>query len=142
MIPLQAAQFFTKIRLILFLIVAAAAALAGYAIAQNHYEPKIAAANEKIGALQTANEGLTAAVLKQSNAIEKMRANAEARKTAAENAQKEAQKAAQKLETRAQTILKTNPPTGLNQCESARIAFDEELNFERRTNQNQTKNTE
>jgi hypothetical protein len=122
-------------RLIGLLVMAAAligfGAWGGYTLARDHYEPKLATANEQIGSLTTANTALKSSVDHQNAAVIALQAEATKREQVATAAVQQAHKVAVKSQTRAQAVLLLKPPTGVNQCAAAQSAFDAELKDER-----------
>lgn len=121
---------------ILAVLVAVAAligfgAWGGYTLARDHYEPKLATANEQIGSLTTANTALKSSVERQNAAVTALQAEATKREQAATAAVQQAHKLAVKSQTRAQAVLLLKPPTGANLCAAAQAAFDAELKDER-----------
>lgn len=102
----------------------------GYFMAR-HYEPMVAELNEKVGTLETANEQMELAVQNQNMAIDNLAKLSEKRSAEAADALAKSKQAATKHQNTAQIVLMTKAPLGINACESASKAFDDELRFER-----------
>lgn len=131
----EAATGLSGARIMVALVLIAAllgiGAWGGHALSRSHYEPLLADANKTIGSLTTANESMAASVEVQNVAIAGLQEAAKRRERDAAQAIQQARQQSAKELSRAQSILLLRPPSGVNQCEAAQTAFDDELRFER-----------
>jgi len=105
--------------------------IGGYTLTRNHYESLLAAANQEIGSLKSANLDMADAVKKQNAAIDALQAEAKRRQAQAKISADKAKAESVQSQKRAQAVLLSKPPAGADMCEAARAAFDDELRAER-----------
>jgi hypothetical protein len=98
--------------------------IVGYRQATTKYAPQLAAAQKDLLDAQ-------ANIAAQNGAIAKLKQDAEDRAAKAQAAILAAQQQAHVADQAAQRILTSKPPEGVDKCQAARDAFDEELRQER-----------
>jgi len=114
---------------------AASAFLAGTATGHNWatktWQPRYEAAIERATKAESEVARLTDAVRQQNDAVQRLKAEDDARTAAAREAIQRAAEATKTAQAAAQRILAARPPKGADECEAARLAFDAELQQER-----------
>lgn len=118
-------------RLLVALAIASFGLFVGITLAARHYEPKLAAANKKLGEFEHAYATLAEATGRQNAAIDALERQARQRKEQARLAAQQARGAAQANYNDAQGILGLKTPPGADPCRAAAAEFDTELGIER-----------
>ncbi len=127
-----------KIKIILWVVLAAISAGAGAWASRAYYQPRLSLsdlkadqATNRAQQFETAYTALAAAARRQNTAINDLQAQGEVREVAAKKAVEAAQGAAQKLYAQAAKTSASRPPAASDECTAARQAFDDELKHER-----------
>ncbi|WP_338847886.1 hypothetical protein V8J88_03790 [Massilia sp. W12] len=113
------------------LVVALVFGAGGYALGRSHALARQVAAAERNGQLQVANDGFSDAVKQQNDAV---KALTDASKKAQENSTVILKQMAENQRVqlaKASRLAMQAAPTGVNECDAARIAFADELKKER-----------
>lgn len=109
-------------------LLAIAAICAGCVLFGTHLmQPKIAALNQTIGALQTSNSQLELAAQAQNDGIAKLVASTKEREIAASKAIDSAKRLAESSLAKAKKLLAEQHPSTGNVCAQASSEFDSEL---------------
>lgn len=111
--------------------IAAAGAWGGHKTTAAYYQPKVAKAKAVAAEFEAAYNALARVSLRQTEAINQLQADAEAREKRAAQAVAQARAAAASHRDRATTIMGLKLPAGADECRAARDAFDAELRQER-----------
>jgi hypothetical protein len=123
--------YLTYIKIVAGVVVATAIFASGYALSNHFAQNKIDQLNQSLGEYKTAYASLSAATAEQNDAINKLNAQSSEREKAAAIAQAQAKAAVKLAQRRAAAILSQKRPEGVNLCDAASQAFDEELKVER-----------
>lgn len=118
-------------RLLVALAIAAFGFFVGITLTARHYEPRLAAANKKIGEFENAYATLAETTGRQNAAIDALELQASQRKEQARQAAVQARGAAQAHYRRSDGILGLKTPPGADPCRAAAAEFDTELAIER-----------
>jgi uncharacterized membrane protein len=103
----------------------------GVGIGVHLEQGKIDTLNQEVGEYKTAYTSLANTTAEQNAAIASLNEQSAEREKIAAAAQEQAKEAVKLAQRRSTAILKQTRPTGVNLCDAASKAFDDELKLER-----------
>lgn len=123
--------YFSTIKLAMYAIAGLALFGAGYALSNHFAQGKIDTINQSLGEYKSAYASLSETTSEQNDAINKLNQDAADREKVVMQAQERAKSASKLAQRRSASILTQRRPAGVNLCEAASQAFDDELRSER-----------
>lgn len=117
--------------LVLAAAIAGIGAWGGHKATAAYYQPKVAKAEARAAEFESAYGSLARAAQNQNDAINRLQADAKAREKRAAQEVAQARAAAATSRDQATSIMGLKLPSGADECQAAREAFDDELRQER-----------
>ena len=123
--------YLTYIKLALVAAIGVVLFAAGYALSNHFSQNTIDSLNQSLGEYKSAYLSLATTAQDQNDAINKLNSESADREKAAAAAQEQAKAASKLAQRRSAAILNQKRPAGVNLCDAASQAFDDELKAER-----------
>ena len=123
--------YLTYLKLAAYAAIGVAIFAAGYALSNHFSQSTIASLNQSLGEYKSAYTSLAATTQEQNDAINTLQAQSVEREKIAAASQDRAKAASKLAQRRSAAILKQKRPAGVNLCDAASKAFDDELQAER-----------
>lgn len=123
--------YLTYIKLAAYAAIGVVIFAAGYALSNHFSQSTIASLNQSLGEYKSAYTSLAATTQEQNDVINKLVQAAAEREKIAAAAQERAKEASKLAQRKSVAIITQKRPVGVNLCDAASKAFDDELKTER-----------